>query len=310
MSALSPEKNVLPAIPLTSWEPAKETLHLYLQIVGKIRLKLMPRKNHWWHATLYITARGISTGAMPYQNRTLEIIFDFIIHVLEIRTCEGKTRQIPLQEGLTVAEFYRQVFDALKELDIEVKILAKPYDVKSKILFAEDKEHHHYHPEQVQKFWQVLTWVDQVLKEFSGRFYGKTCPVQIYWHHFDLTVTRFSGKKAPIKPEASIVEKDAYSHEVISFGFWAGDDTVREPAFYSYTSPLPSGIEQELLKPSSAAWVDSNGSPMAFLSYENLLKEPDAHEALLNFLESAYLAGAKRANWPLEELKVPALEDL
>ncbi|KAA9332897.1 hypothetical protein F0P94_12260 [Adhaeribacter soli] len=299
-----------PAIPLTSWEPAKDTLHLFLQIVGKIRLKLMPRKNHWWFATLYITARGISTHAMPYQNRTLEIAFDFIDHVLEIRTCEGKIRQIPLQENLSVAEFYRQVFDALHELDIDLKILAKPYDNKSKTPFAEDKTHHHYNPEQVQKYWHALVQIDQILKEFSGRFYGKSSPVQLYWHHFDLTLTRYNGKKVPLDPKANIVEKEAFSHEVMTFGFWPGDDTVREPAFFAYPYPLPPGIEKEPLLPASAVWKESNGSPMAFLSYENLLKEPAPKQALLDFLESAYQAGAKLSGWPVEEFRVPPLEEL
>ncbi len=300
----------LPSLPLTEWEETKNTLHLYLQIAGKIRLKLMPRKNHWWHVTLYVTSRGITTGPMPYQGRTLELHFNFIEHVLEIISSEGKTRQIPLHDGLSVAQFYQQVFSALGELNFKVKILAKPYDINSKISFAEDFEHHHYNPEQVQNYWYALAQIDQIFKEFSGRFYGKTCPVQIYWHHFDLTFTRFSGKKVPLNPEASMVEKDAYSHEVISFGFWPGDDLVREPAFYSYTAPLPTGIDQEKLKPAAAKWVLSNNSPMAYLSYEDFRQQPDPKEALLAFLESAYQAGAKRANWPIEELTVPALEAL
>jgi hypothetical protein len=310
MAAIHNQQITFPEIPFTAWEPAKDTLHLFLQIVGKIRLKLMPRKNHWWHAMLYVTARGLSTHAMPYKNRTLEITFDFIEHVLEIRTCEGKIRQIPLQEGLIVSEFYRQVFDALHELNIDIKILAKPYDIKSKIPFAEDKEHHHYNPEQVQRYWHALILVDQILKEFSGRFYGKSSPVQLYWHHFDLTLTRYSGKKVPLNPEASTVEKEAFSHEVITLGFWPGDETVREPAFFAYPYPLPAEITSQQLQPASAIWKESNGSPMAFLSYQDLLKEPDIKQALLNFLESAYQAGAKMNNWPIEELRVPPLKDL
>jgi hypothetical protein len=311
MNSNSPEIPLFPPLPpLADWEETKDTLHLFVQIVGKIRLKLMPRKNHWWHATLYVTASGLATGPMPYQNRTLELRFNFIKHQLEITTSEGKTREIPLFDGLTVGQFYEQVFAALKELQIELKILAKPYDIKSKIPFAQDAEHHHYQPEKVKNYWQALKQIDQVLKEFSGRFYGKTCPVHVYWHHFDLTVTRFSGKKVPINPEASIVEKDSYSHEVISFGFWAGDDILREATFYSYTFPLPENIDKEPLKPTNAAWKEYNGSPMALFSYANLLKEPDPKQALLDFLESGYKAGAKLANWPIEELRVPPLEEL
>lgn len=304
----SPE--LFPSLPLKNWEETKDTFHLFLQIVGKIRLGLMPRKNHWWHATLFVTPTGITTEAMPYQNRTLELQFDLQNHRFLITVSDGQSREFVLRNGLSVAEFYHLVFDNLKSLGIDLKILAKPYDNKSKIPFAKDHEHRHYDQEKVHKFWLVLSQVDQLLKEFSGRFYGKTCPVQIYWHHMDLTVTRFSGKKVPINPEASIVEKDAYSHEVISFGFWAGDDVVREPAFYSYTYPLPAKIDQEKLEPTVAKWVESNGSPMAYLSYEELRKEPDPKKALLDFLESAYQAGANLANWPVEEWKVPALTEL
>jgi hypothetical protein len=310
MATTQTRSETFPPIPLTDWEDTKDTLHLYLQIVGKIRLKLMPRKNHWWNITLYVTPRGITTLAMPYENRTLELHFNFIEHVLEIISSEGKSRQIPLHEGLSVAQFYDQVFSALRELHFEIKIQAKPYDNKSKIPFAEDREHHRYDAEMVKKYWCVLTQIDQIFKEFSGRFYGKTSPVHIYWHHFDLTFYRFSGKKAPLDPKMSIVEKDAYSHETIAFGFWAGDDKVREPAFYSYIAPLPPGIEKEKLEPATAQWVDSNGSPMAFLSYENFRKAPDPKKSLLDFLESAYQAGAKLAKWPIEELTVPALKDL
>ncbi|MFC5271658.1 DUF5996 family protein [Adhaeribacter terreus] len=299
-----------PPMPLADWEDTKDTLHLYIQIVGKIRLKLMPRKNHWWHVLLYVTPRGLTTGAMPYKNRTLELHFNFIEHVLEVISSEGKSRQIPLHEGLSVAQFYNQVFSALQELHFEIKILAKPYDNKSKIPFAEDREHHRYDAEMVRKYWCVLTQVDQIFKEFGGRFYGKTSPVHLYWHHFDLTFYRFSGKKVPLDSKMSIVEKDAYSHETMAFGFWPGDDVVREAAFYSYIFPLPSGIENEKLEPETAKWQLSNGSPMAFLSYENFRKQPDPKQALLDFLESAYLAGAKLAGWPIEELRVPPLNEL
>ena len=299
-----------PEIPFESWEDTKDTLHLFIQILGKIRLALMPRKNHWWHATLYVTTRGISTEAMPYQERTLELHLDLIKHALEITTSDGNTREIALTDGLSVSEFYNLVFGTLKDLNIDIKILAKPYDLKSKIPFAEDKTHKKYEAEKVTLFWQALTQIDQIFKEFSGRFYGKTSPVHFYWHHFDLTFYRFSGKKVPLNPESSIVEKDAYSHEIIGFGFWPGDDVVREATFYSYTYPLPAGIDKEPLKPETAEWMEYNGSPMAFFTYENLLKEPDPKIALLDFLESAYQAGAKLANWPVADWKVPPLEDL
>ena len=271
----------------------------------------MPRKNHWWHITLYVTAQGLHTGAIPYQGFTFDIHFNFIQHQLEITTSRGGSRKFKLKNGLSVAEFYSKVFEFLRELSVEVKILAKPYDVPfSSVPFVNDHTHHHYNTEQVNRYWQVLSQVDQVLKEFSGRFYGKTCPAQLYWHHFDLVITRFSGKKIPVKPDASTIEKDAYSHEVISFGFWPGDENIPEPAFYSYTYPSPENIDKQPLHPKPAEWIDSNGSPMALLKYEDLRKEADPKKALLEFLESAYQAGAKLAEWPINEWKVPDLNEL
>ncbi|MEJ8804012.1 DUF5996 family protein [Pontibacter sp. H249] len=299
-----------PPLPLKDWEPTKDTLILYFQIIGKIRLMLMPRRNHWWNVTLYVTSRGLSTGPIPYKFYTFEIDFDFIEHQLVLRTSTGATESIALQDGLSVSNFYTSVMKALKVLGIEVAILAKPYDNKSKIPFAEDYTHATYNPEQVHRYWRVLVTVDQVLKEFSGRFYGKICPVHLYWHHMDLTVTRFSGKSLPVPIEKSVVEKDAYSHEVISFGFWPGDDQVPYPAFYSYTFPSPDGIELEKLYPKQAQWADANGSPMALLNYEELRQLDNPREKLLSFLESAYIAGAQLANWPVEELRVIPLNEL
>ncbi len=297
-----------PPLPLKEWEPTKETLHLFLQIIGKIRLKLMPRRNHWWNVTLYVTSRGLGTGPMPYKANTIEIDFDFIAHQLKLRSSTGDTKSIALQDGLSVGAFYTQVMEALAGLGIQVKILAKPYDLKTKTPFAEDNEHATYKPEQANRYWRVLATVDQVMKEFSGRFYGKTCPVHLYWHHFDLTVTRFSGKRLPVRKDASVVEKDGYSHEVISFGFWPGDDKVPFPAFYSYTYPSPPGLEKEPLQPAQAKWEDAGGSPMAMLNYEELRLLDNPRQALLDFLESSYQAGAKLAGWPREELLVKPLK--
>ncbi|GAB3199499.1 hypothetical protein ABID22_002355 [Pontibacter aydingkolensis] len=299
-----------PPLPLEEWEPTKDTLLLYFQIIGKIRLQLMPRRNHWWNITLYVTSRGMGTGPIPYKFYTFEIDFDFIDHQLTIRTSTGAAESFALQDGLSVSNFYTSVMKALAVLGIQVEILAKPYDLKSKIPFAEDRKHATYNPEQVNRYWRAMVTIDQVLKEFSGRFYGKTCPVHLYWHHMDLTVTRFSGKSIPVPVNGSVVEKDAYSHEVISFGFWPGDDQVRFPAFYSYTYPSPPGIELETLQPKQAQWVDANGSPMAMLNYEELRLMDKPREVLLSFLESAYTAGAQQADWPVEELRTIPLDEL
>ncbi|WP_266202325.1 DUF5996 family protein [Pontibacter kalidii] len=310
LTATPPLLDEFPPLPLEEWENTKDTLHLYLQVIGKIRLKLMPRRNHWWNVTLHVTSRGLGTGPMPYTFYTLTCEFDFIDHQLHLHTSTGASESIALQDGLSVAEFYTQVMKALEVLGVQVEILGKPYDNKSAIPFAQDHTHATYNPEQVHRYWRVLVTVDQVLQEFSGRFYGKTCPVQLYWHHLDLTVTRFSGKKIPVKPEASIVEKDAYTHEIISFGFWPGDNDVRFPAFYSYTYLSPEGLDKEPLQPEQASWVDTNGSPMAILNYEELRQLDNPRQALLHFLESAYQAGAKLAKWPVEELVVKPLSEL
>ncbi|MBZ9730253.1 DUF5996 family protein [Salegentibacter sp. JZCK2] len=303
----------LPDLKYVSFEKEKLTLHLFLQIVGKIRLKLTPRKNHWWYVTHYITEMGFSTGPIPYNNgfSSFSITFNVSKHQLDIQTSEGGFETLKLENGLCVAEFYTQVFTILKELNIWVKIVEKPYDLGIENEFSAISEYHHYDESYVEKLWKGLLWIDSVFKEFSGRFCGKTSLVHLYWHSMDIAVTRFSGKKAPKMPaEARISDKDAYSHECISFGFWPGDDKVQEPAFYSYTFPNPEGIENEELRPASASWEMSNGSPIAILTYANLREEENPRQALLDFIESAYHAGAELAGWSIEDFKVQDLENL
>lgn len=303
----------LPELPLEEWESTKDTLHLFLQIVGKIRLASMPRKNHWWYITEYIDTQGITTRAIPYEDgyNTFEIHFNFVKHQLEIITSKGEFKSFPLEDGLTVASFYQQTFQLLDELGIQIQIVARPFDMPVSTPFAEITHYHSYQKEYVTRFWTILRWVEAVFKEFDGRSYSKTSPVQLYWHHMDLAVTRFSGNTAPpLDPATRVSDKDAYSHEVISFGFWAGDQQVREAAFYSYTYPSPPGLDQEPLSPKEASWVMSNESPTAFLRYEDVRNAKNSSDYLLDFLESAYLAGAKLAQWNIESLKVPNLKDL
>lgn len=299
-----------PPLPLEEWETTKETLHLYVQIVGKIKLMLMPRRNHWWNVMLQVNTRGIGTGTIPYKNLNFEIDFDFVDHQLIIKTSEGDEEKLDLKDGLSVATFYTSVIKTLQRFSIKVKILAKPFDLKSKTPFAEDNTHKTYNKEQVNRYWRVLSSINQVMNEFIGRFYGKTSPVLLFWHHFDLTFIRYSGKSLPMKSEASTIEKDSYSHELISFGFWPGDDKVRFPAFFSYTYPNPDGVDLETLQPKEAFWDNSSGTPMAMLKYDNLRLSDDPRKALLDFLESAYKAGAELADWPVEELRVIPLKDL
>ena len=304
----------LPPLPLEEWEQTKITLHLYLQILGKIQLALMPRKNHWWNITDLVCPTGITTHVIPYQDEkeTFQITINILEHRLEVCTSKKEHESFPLHDGVSVAEFYKKLFGILEKLNIEVKILARPFDVPAENKpFSQIDNFHSYQPEYVDRFWRILVWVSQVFNKFSGRFYGKTCPVQVYWHHMDITVTRFSGKKAmPLPKEARTSDKDAYTHEVISFGFWAGDEKMREPAFYSYTYPSPEGLDQQILQPETAKWEDNNGSPMALLMYDDVYKQANPEDVLLSFMQSAYEAGASLAGWSMEDLKVPDLKNL
>jgi hypothetical protein len=296
-----------PSLPLENWRPTKNTLHLYLQIVGKIRLKLFPRINHWWHVALYVSPRGITTRPIPYGAGSFEIEFDFCDHVLRIKCDTGDSREFPLRDGLSVAEFYRQVFENLAALGIDVKIRAIPYEAPSKIPFAEDTENMSYDKEYIERFHRILVSVNNIFEEFRGRFTGKSTPVHLFWHSFDLALTRFSGKPAKMREGAGMVEAEAYSHEVISFGFWAGDDKVPAPAFYSYAAPEPAGLADEKLGPDSARWNEANGSHMAVLMYDDIRGSDSPREKVLEFLESAYQAGAKRAGWDIAAFKLKSL---
>ena len=301
----SPKTSIFPPLQLGEWEETKETLHRYVQIVGKIRLRSAPRRNHWWHVPLYISSRGLTTGPMPHRDTTFEISFDFIAHELEISTSAGGRVSFALQEGLSVAGFYANLFAGLGALGIEVVIDARPYDLGGERLDV-DTAHASYNKEYVNRYWKILVQVDSVFKEFSGRFIGKTSPVHLFWHSFDLAVTRFSGRRAPEREGADPVTREAYSHEVISFGFWAGDANLRAPGFYSYTAPEPEGLTEQPLRPEQAFWATEGGGSMALLLYEELRKADSPKTTLLEFLECAYLAGARAAEWDMEAFRAGA----
>ena len=299
----------LPEIPLDAWRPTKNTLHLYLQIVGKIRLRTHPRVNHWWHVTLYVSPRGLTTRSIPHAGGNFEIEFDFCEHALKIRTSDGRYEDFALYDGLSVADFYASVFANLAKLGIEPEIWAVPYEAPSTTPFAEDHENKSYDKEYVERFHKILVEVNDIFEEFRGRFTGKSTPVHLFWHSFDLALTRFSGKPAPPMPEANMVTREAYSHEVISFGFWFGDDkpnSVAAPAFYSYTAPKPDGLEREPLQPNAAKWTPDGG--MALLMYDDARKAENPRKAVLEFLESAYQAGAKCADWNIEDYQLRSLK--
>lgn len=300
--------NSLPPLPLEEWQETKNTLHLYLQIVGKIRLTLFPRLNHWWHVPHYVTPRGLTTRPVPYSGGSFEVQFDFIDHKLKINSSNGERRDFDLYDGLTVADFYKQVFENLEAIGVSCKIWAVPYEAPSTTPFAANTENKSFDKEYIERFREILVGVNDIMEEFRGRFTGKSTPVHLFWHSFDLAVTRFSGKRAEVREGAGMVEREAYSHEVISFGFWTGDKNVPAPAFYSYTAPEPAGLDEEPLSPDSAKWAESNGAHMALLMYDDVRNAEDPREKVLEFLESAYQAGAKRAGWDTESFELRPLK--
>lgn len=306
-SSVFAAENAFPPLPLEEWKRTKNTLHLYLQIVGKIRLKLFPRLNHWWHVPFYVSTRGLTTRPIPYGFGNFEIEFDFIKHALRISRHDGERRSFTLEDNLTVADFYRKVFENLTALGIETEIKAVPYEAASQTPFAEDTTNKFYDREYVERFRRILIGVNDVFEEFRGRFIGKSTPVHLFWHSFDLALTRFSGKRVAPREGAGMVEREAYSHEVISFGFWAGDDNVTAPAFYSYTAPESKNLTAEELKPETAFWNTDKGA-MALLMYDDARVMDNPRKTILEFLESAYQAGAKTAGWDTEKLALKPLK--
>ena len=293
----------LPKLPLEDWEETKKTLHLWLQIVGKVRLASTAPRNHWWHAPLYVDVRGLTTRRMHATSSTaFEIRFDFVDQLLVIATSRGNVEAFELADGLSVAEFDERLHRALRQLGIDVTIRETPHGLPMTTPFPEDREHAAYDRDAAARFWRILDWTDGVLEEFAGWYCGKTSPVHLFWHGLDLAVTRFSGGRAPPMPDATPINREAYSHEVISFGFWAGDEKVKEATYYSYTSPEPTGLRQQLLHPEEAFWAEAGRNPAAMLPYEAVRRAANPRSALLAFLESAYEAGASTAGWDRDEL--------
>ena len=285
----------LPELHLSDWRATKDTLHLYSQIVGKIRLATTPPRNHWWNVPLYVDVRGLTTRRLHHRDTTFEITIDFLDHALVVRTADGRRRSFPLGDGLPVADFDTQLHAGLGELGVDVEIKEQPYRVPMTTPFAQDLEHQSWDREFVQRFGRILDWSDSVFEEFSGWFNGKTSPVHLFWHGLDLAVTRFSGRPGgPLV--ADPVTQEAYSHEVISFGFWPGDDNVPDAAYYSYTAPEPPGLRDQPL--ALGSWIPSgSSSSLAILPYEAVRTATDPRTTLLAFCQSAYEAGARLAGW-------------
>lgn len=294
------DNEALPALPLDSWKDTLETLHMWTQIVGKVRLKLCPLVNQWWNVPFYVTARGMTTSAMPYQRRDIEVRFDFIAHKLTIETSEGRVATMALV-AQSVAEFYKWFMAALGELGVRVHIWTMPCEVPNPTPFEHDHAHAAYDPQAAHKFWRILVWVDQILKEFRARFQGKASPVHFFWGSFDLAVTRFSGRVAPERPGADSITREAYSHEVSSAGFWPGGGDLKGPAFYSYAAPEPPGFAEQRVRPQAAFYYPQMKEFL--LMYDDVRAAAFPKAALMEFLQSTFDAAADCGKWDRKALE-------
>ena len=285
-----------PALPLAAWQDTYATLHLWTQIVGKVRLALSPPVNHWWAVTLYVTPRGLTTASIPYSTDSFEVAFDFLDHTLWVRASTGGTRAMALYPR-PVADFYREFLAILRTLGIYLTITPLPQEGAHPIRCDEDYEHAAYAAAYATRWWRIVQQSDRVLRQFRARFLGKCSPVHFFWGAFDLAVTRFSGRRAPERPGADRITREAYSHEVSSCGFWPGTPggPVQEPAYYAYMAPQPAGFAEATARPAAAAYNRELGE--FILPYEAVRTAADPDATLLEFAQSTYEAGATLANW-------------
>jgi len=294
-----------PELPTAAWRESYATLHLWTQIVGKIRLARAPWLNHSWHVTLYITARGLTTSPIPDGVRTFQIDFDFIDHLVRISTSDGATRQFALA-GQSVASFYAAIMAALADLGIHIVIDEMPNELPEPIRFSQDHQHACYDPDAVRRFFQILVNADRVFRQFRTGFLGKASPVHFFWGSFDLAVTRFSGRRAPRHPGGvphlpDDVACEAYSHEESSAGFWPGSGAIDYPAFYSYSYPEPAGFRATKVRPDAAFFSEALGE--FILPYDAVRSAAQPEQALLEFLQSTYEAAANAAKWDRDALE-------
>jgi hypothetical protein len=295
-----PEQQSWPSLPYEEWEPTRDTVHMWTQIVGKTRMALHPKWNHWWSAALYVTPVGLTTGAIPYQGRSFEAEFDFNSTRLVIHESAGGKQTIRLYPR-SVADFYAEYMSALRSLAIEVRINPIPAEFDDLTPHDQDDHHASYDEAYVERFHQILVNADAVLRKFRAPFIGKASPVHFFWGSFDLAVTRFSGRLAPVQPNADSITREAYSHEVSSCGFWPGDRRFKAPAFYAYHAPSPPGLDGEPVQPNAAHWDRQLGE--FILKYDDVRSAPSPEAAILDFCQSAYEAGAKLANWDRSALE-------
>jgi len=298
--ATAKSNEILPALPFDSWKDTQATLHMWSQVIGKVRLKLCPLVNHWWNVPFYVTARGLTTSAMPYDDGDVEVLFDFIEHKLRIETTGGATRALALKPQ-SVAEFYRSFMATLAELGVDVKIWTMPCEIPDPIPFEKDTVHKSYDAEAAHQFWHILVWVDSALKEFRGGFIGKASPVHFFWGSFDHAATRFSGRRAPERPGADFVTREAYSHEVSSAGFWFGGGDIKGPAFYSYAAPEPPGFAEQRVRPQAAFYHPQLKEFL--LMYDDVRAADSPKDKLMEFLQSTYEAAAVCGKWDRKSLE-------
>ncbi len=294
-----------PDLPYASWSDTLATIHRFTQLVGKVRLAAAPRRNHWWNVGFLITGRGITTRPMG-DHPIFSIDFDFLDHRLDLTTVDGLRYAFSLP-GRSVTDFTRELFRGLDAIGVHTRpAQPHPYGLADAGRpFAEDDEHASYDPAAVTRYWQALSMVNLILEEFAADWAGKTSPVNHFWHTFDIAVTRFSDRHVDLGPDTDAVTREAYSREVISSGFWFGDDASPEPAFYSYSAPEPTGLADEPLSPQPARWVPRGNAHLALLTYEEARRGPDPRASVLEFYATAFRAGARRAAWDLNRDSSP-----
>jgi hypothetical protein len=289
-----------PSLPFSSWKDTYATVHMWTQIVGKVRLRLTPLVNHWWNVPLYVTARGLTTARIPYGEKAFELRFDFLQHQFVLETNDGLVKTLAL-EPRSVAEFYQEFMELLRSAKIEVKIWRMPVEIPDPIPFDQDRVHASYDRASAEKFWRILLSVDTVFNEFRARFIGKSSPVHFFWGSFDLAVTRFSGRRAPERPGADVITREAYSHEVSSVGFWPGGGNLQGATFYSYAAPEPQGFKDERARPDVAYYDRQLGEFL--LMYDEVRKAESPTACLLEFCQSTYQAAATLAKWDRRALE-------
>ena len=289
-----------PSLPLKQWKDTCATLHMWTQIVGKIRAEFTPLVNHWWNVPLYVNARGLTTSLIPYGDRPFEISFDFLAHELVLQVTDGARAALPLSP-MPVADFFHKVMDMARSSGIQVKFWPMPVEVPDPIPFDRDDVHTSYDPQAVRKFWKILLNVQSVFEDFRSNFIGKCSPIHFFWGSFDLAVTRFSGRRAPERLGADPVTREAYSHEVSSVGFWPGSGNEGDPAFYSYTAPEPPGFSGWPVRPAAARY---DGQLREFiLMYDEVQRSASPGATLLDFCQSTYEAGATLGKWDRNALE-------